>query len=157
EAAVAAEVTGVLTAIRQAGGSVSWVQLGNEINAGMLFQLGGVGGYGDNSFPSLAGLINSGYDAVKAVFPDASVIIHLSSGENDAVFEWFFDNLKAAGGRFDVIGMSAYPYWSGLPWKTEVAQVTATMTDMRGRYGVPTMVCECGYAESDPADCYGYL
>src|ERR1019366_3709600 len=61
EAAVAAEVTGVLTAIRQAGGSVSWVQLGNEINAGMLFPLGGVGGYGDNSFPSLAGLINSGY------------------------------------------------------------------------------------------------
>jgi hypothetical protein len=133
------------------------VQVGNEINVGMLFPLGGVYGYGNNSWASLAGLINSGYAAVKAVFPGALVIVHLSSGENDSIFESFFDSLKAAGGKFDVIGMSAYPYWSGLPWATEVTDVTATMKDMTSRYGVPTMVCECGYLESDPSDCSSYL
>ncbi len=157
EAAVAGETATVLTAIKSAGGTVSWVQVGNEINVGMLFPVGGVYGYGDNSWAALAGLINSGYDAVKSVFPGALVIVHLSSGENDPIFESFFDSLKAAGGKFDVIGMSAYPYWSGLPWQTEVTDVTATMKDMTNRYGVPTMVCECGYQESDPADCYSYL
>jgi arabinogalactan endo-1,4-beta-galactosidase len=157
ESAAAGEVTSVLTAIQQAGGTVSWVQLGNEINLGMLFPLGGVLGQGDNSFANLAGLINSGYAAVKAVFPAALVVVHLSNGEDSAGFESFFDGLTAAGGRFDVIGMSAYPFWSGLPWATEVADVAATMADMQGRYGRPTMVCECGYAESDPADCYSYL
>ncbi len=157
EAAVAGEVSSVLGAIQAAGGSVAWVQLGNEINSGMLFPLGEVGGSGNTGFGNLAGLINAGYGAVKAVFPGAQVIVHLSSGENDSVFEWFFDNLKAAGGRFDVIGMSAYPFWANLPWQTEVTQVVATLNDMKARYGVPTMVCECGYAESDPADTYSYL
>jgi arabinogalactan endo-1,4-beta-galactosidase len=157
EAAVASETTDVLNAIKLAGGTVSWVQVGNEINVGMLFPLGGVYGYGNNSWASLAGLINSGYAAVKSVFPGALVIVHLSSGENDSIFESFFDSLKAAGGKFDVIGMSAYPYWSGLPWATEVTDVIATMKDMTSRYGVPTMVCECGYLESDPSDCSGYL
>lgn len=157
ESAVASEVISVTGAIKSAGGSVSWVQLGNEINSGMLFPVGEVGGSGDNSFSNLADLINAGYDAVKSVFPDALVIIHLSNGENDSVFEWFFDNLMAAGGRFDVIGMSAYPFWANLPWNTEVTEAAATMADMTSRYGVPTMVCECGYAESDPSDCYSYL
>jgi len=157
ESAVASEVSGVLGAIRQAGGSVSWVQLGNEINVGMLIPVGGVGGYGDNSFTNLAGLINAGYQAVKSVFPDALVVIHLSNGENKTDFEWFFDSLKSAGGMFDVIGMSAYPFWANLPWMTEVAEAAATLADMQIRYGVPTMVCECGYAESDATDCYGFL
>jgi arabinogalactan endo-1,4-beta-galactosidase len=157
ETAVAAEVTGVLTAIQQAGGSVSWVQLGNEINSGMLFPIGEVGASGANSFPNLAALINAGYAAVKAVFPLAQVVIHLSNGENTSTFEWFFDNLKAAGGRFDVIGMSAYPYWANLPWQTEVTEAAQTLGDMQSRYGVPTLVCECGYAESDPADSYSFL
>jgi arabinogalactan endo-1,4-beta-galactosidase len=157
ETAVAGEVTSVLGAIQAGGGSVSWVQLGNEINSGMLFPVGGVFGTGDNSFPNLAGLINAGYAAVKSVFPGALVVIHLSSGENDRLYESFFDSLTAAGAKFDVIGMSAYPYWAGLPWQTEVTDVKATLVDMASRYGVATMVCECGYAESDPADCYSYL
>lgn len=157
ETAVANETTSVLSAIQQAGGNVSWVQVGNEINSGMLFPLGEVGGQGANSFPNLAALINAGYGAVKAVFPNALVIVHLSNAENQANFEWFFDNLKAAGGRFDVIGMSTYPFWANLPWNTEVSDVLATMKDMQSRYGVPTMVCEAGYVESDPANCYNYL
>jgi len=157
ESAVASETSSVLTAIKNGGGTVSWVQVGNEINSGMLFPIGEVGGSGDNSFPNLAGLINAGYNAVKTVFPSAQVIIHLSSGENTSDFTWFFSNLKSAGGKFDVIGMSSYPYWSGLSWQTQVTDVTTTMKTMTSTYGVPTMVCEAGYLESDPTDCKSYL
>ncbi len=157
EGAVSQEVAGVLGAIKSGGGSVSWVQLGNEINVGMLFPVGGVYGNGDNSFPNLADLINAGYAAVKGVFPGALVVVHLSSGENDGLFRSFFDSLTAAGAKFDVIGMSAYPHWSGLPPQTEVSNVKATLADMASRYSVATMVCECGFDESDPTGCYSYL
>jgi arabinogalactan endo-1,4-beta-galactosidase len=159
ESAVAQEVTDLLSAIKAGGGSVSWVQLGNEINEGMLFPVGQVYG-GDNSFANLAGIINSGYAAVKSVFPGALVVIHLANGENDSAFEGFFDSLKAAGAQYDVIGMSAYPIYggpSGIPWQTEVSEVQATLTDMAARYGKQTMVCECGYAENDPTGCYNFV
>jgi len=157
ESAVASHTSSVLNALKSAGCTVSWVQVGNEINSGMLFPLGEVGGGGSNSFPNLAGLINAGYNAVKSVFPSCQVIIHLSSGENTSDFTWFFSNLKSAGGKFDVIGMSSYPYWSGLSWQTQVTDVTNTMKTMKSTYGVPTMVCEAGYLASDPTNCKSYL
>jgi arabinogalactan endo-1,4-beta-galactosidase len=54
-------------------------------------------------------LINNGYNAGKAVYPDAKVIVHLANGYDNAVFRWFFDGVKAAGAKWDVIGMSHYP------------------------------------------------
>jgi hypothetical protein len=41
--------------------------------------------------------------------PDAKVILHLANGYDNAVFRWFFDGVKAAGAKWDVIGMSHYP------------------------------------------------
>ncbi len=156
ESAVAGEVTSVINAIKNGGGSVSWVQLGNEINCGMLFPLGGVGGYGDNSFPNLAALINAGYNAVKSV-SSATVIIHLANGQDTSDFTWFFTNLKNAGAKFDMIGMSSYPYWSGLSWQTQVSDDRTTISTCQSDYGKSTMICECGYVESDPTNCYNYV
>ena len=41
-----------------------FVQVGNEINSGILLPYGS-----SNNFEQLTGLLNSGYDAVKAVSP----------------------------------------------------------------------------------------
>jgi arabinogalactan endo-1,4-beta-galactosidase len=59
----------------------------------------------------LAQLINKGYDATKA---DAKikVIVHLDEGNNNQKFRWFFDNAKANNVKYDVIGLSYYPFGS---------------------------------------------
>jgi arabinogalactan endo-1,4-beta-galactosidase len=56
-----------------------------------------------------AQMINAGYDAVKAVFPQAKVIVHLANGYDNSLFRWMFDGLKSNGAKYDVIGMSLYP------------------------------------------------
>ena len=140
QADVYAHTKGILDYLKANGVTVTWVQVGNEINSGMLWPEGKVSG--TTNWATLASYINNGYNATKASFPSAQVIVHLANGYDDADFRWFFDALKAAGGQWDVIGMSHYPSTSG--WQTTNNQIYATMQDMVSRYGKPVMVCETG-------------
>lgn len=129
--------TGILNYLKTNGITVEWVQVGNEINGGMMWPEGST-----SNFANLAGLINSGYNATKSVYPNAKVIVHLANGYKNADFRWFFDNLKAKGGKWDVTGMSHYPPVSG--WATYNTQLSTNMWDMVGRYSKPVMVVETG-------------
>ncbi|WP_439829456.1 glycosyl hydrolase 53 family protein [Aeromonas caviae] len=53
---------------------------------------------------NFAWLINSGYDAVKAVNSSTKVIVHLANCENNTLYRWMFDGLKNNGAKWDVIG-----------------------------------------------------
>ena len=128
---------GILNYLKTNGVTVDWVQVGNEINSGMLWPEGST-----SNFSNLAGLINNGYSAVKAVYPSAQVILHLANGYDNAVFRWFFDGVKAAGAKWDVIGMSHYPPASN--WTTYNNNISTNMWDMVSRYGKPVMVTEVG-------------
>lgn len=128
---------GILNYLKSNGISVSWVQVGNEINSGMLWPDGST-----SNFNQLATLINSGYSATKAVYPSAQVVLHLANGYDNSVFRWFFDNVKAAGAKWDVIGMSHYP--PPASWTTYNNEIAANMSDMVSRYGKPVIISEVG-------------
>lgn len=128
---------GILNYLKTNGINVEWVQVGNEINSGMLWPEGKT-----TSFGNLAGLINSGYNATKAVYPNAKVILHLANGHDNAVFRWFFDGVKGAGAKWDVIGMSHYPPASD--WANYNNRISTNMWDMVSRYAKPVMVTEVG-------------
>lgn len=134
---VYAHTQGILNYLKSNGLTVRWVQVGNEINSGMLLPVGS-----SNNFATLATFINNGYDATKAVFPNAGVIVHLANGYDDATFRWFFDGLRGAGGKWDITGMSHYP--TAANWATRNAQIGTTMNDVASRYGKPVMVVETG-------------
>lgn len=129
--------TGILNYLKSNGINVEWVQVGNEINSGMMWPEGST-----SNFANLAGLINSGYNATKSVYPNAKVIVHLANGYKNADFRWFFDNLKAKGGKWDVTGMSHYP--PAASWSSYNAQISTNMWDMVGRYSKPVMIVETG-------------
>lgn len=117
--------------------TVEWVQVGNEINGGMLWPEGRTSNFGN-----LAGLINRGYDAAKAVYPSTKVIVHLANGYKGAEVQWFFDSLRNAGGKFDVVGLSHY-----LPagdWLNYNNMLDQTMHNVVRRYGKPVMIAEVG-------------
>ncbi|NCU33682.1 MAG: arabinogalactan endo-1,4-beta-galactosidase, partial [Candidatus Moranbacteria bacterium] len=95
----------VMLALKTAGVSPEWVQVGNEIPTGMVYPEG----HTDN-WPQLAQLLNAGYDGVKSVFPKSKVIIHVDQGNNNARFRHWFDNATKYNVKYDVIGMSFYPY-----------------------------------------------
>lgn len=96
----------VLSSLKANGVTPEWVQVGNEIPNGMLYPDGST-----SNFAQLAQLINQGYSAVKAANAATKVVIHLDRGNNNALYRSFFDNLTSNGGKFDVIGMSYYPWY----------------------------------------------
>jgi arabinogalactan endo-1,4-beta-galactosidase len=129
----------VVDGLRQAGVTPEWVQIGNEIIGGMLWPDGST-----NNFAQLVQLINKGYEATKAVDPNIKVIVHIDQGNNNARFRWFFDNVNANGGKYDVIGASYYPYWINSDYTSTIADLSNNLKDMANRYDKEVMVVEVG-------------
>jgi arabinogalactan endo-1,4-beta-galactosidase len=144
KASVTNHTADVLAAIKTAGVTPEWVQVGNEVNDGMLWPEGRA----STNMANFAQLVNAGYDAVKAVFANAKVIVHVSNGWDNNLFRWLFDGLRSNGGKWDVIGMSLYPTTSN--WSTLNTQSLANMNDMVSRYGKEVMIVETGMSWDQP-------
>ncbi|MFF9283363.1 glycosyl hydrolase 53 family protein [Streptomyces griseosporeus] len=125
----------VLNALKAQGTTADMVQVGNEINGGMLWSEGST-----DNWSQLAGLINSGYSAVKAVSSGTKVALHLADAGDDGTVRWWFDNARTYGINYDVIGLSYYGYWHG-----SLAAAQATLDDTASRYGKPVFIAETAY------------
>ncbi|MCK2216521.1 arabinogalactan endo-1,4-beta-galactosidase [Actinomadura sp. ATCC 31491] len=125
----------VLDALRRQGTTADLVQVGNEINGGLLWPDGS-----NANWANTAALLNSGYDAVKEVSSATRVVLHLANGGDNGLYRWWFDNAAANGIRHDVIGVSYYPYWHG-----SLESFQANLNDVAARYGKPIVVAETAY------------
>ncbi len=135
-----------LRMLKRDGVHVAWVQLGNEINSGLLWPMGHT-----PAFSNIADLVNAGYRATKDVYPKALVVLHLANGYDNADFRWFFDRARAAGARWDVIGLSLYP--TAINWHQRVKQAVANMRDMIARYHTDVIVSEVGMPWDEAQAC----
>ncbi len=137
--AIADHTNDVLTALKAKDINVQWVQVGNETSSGMLWPSGEAK---DTEFTNFAFYVNAGYSAVKAVYPKASVIVHLDRGNELAHFTWMFDGLRSSGAKWDMIGVSVYPDDSN--WESVTASCLSNLKTIHSRYSCPVMVCEVG-------------
>lgn len=153
--AVATHTTDVLNLLKTNNITPEWVQVGNETSNGMLWDTGKA----SVNMANYATLTNAGYDAVKAVFPNTRVIVHLNNGYDNGLFRWIFDGLKNNGGKWDVIGMSVYPAWysPANDWQNCNLACLTNMNDMVNRYGKEVMVVECGMSWDLAATCNSFL
>ena len=142
--ALATHTKDVLTTLKTNGITPNWVQVGNETGNGMLWE----DGKASTNMANYAALTTAGYNAVKAIFPDTKVIVHLQGGQDNKVFRWLFDGLKSYGAKWDVIGMSLYP--SVTDWQTQNQLCLSNMNDMVTRYGKEVMICEVGMSWDSP-------
>ena len=83
------------------------------------------------------------------------MIVHLDNGWDSGLFTWFFDELKKNGGKWDMIGMSLYPYWSR-DAKEGYSSADAVITDcisnikaLSTKYNCDVMVVETGMECAD--------
>lgn len=138
--------TEVLQALKDNDVTVNWVQIGNETRNGMLWPAGQLwtdsGDIADGR-KHFAQLYNAGYDASKAIYPSALVMPHLNNAFEDN--NWWFQQIKAAGGKFDAIALSHYP-------QTEkdytAAQLNQKAVDqckkLYSTYKIPVIISEVG-------------
>ena len=152
--AMAEHTKDVLQTLKAEGIEPRWVQVGNETNSGMLNPLGKIdwNKSGTARYTSYVVLSNAGYDAVKEVLPDAQVIIHLGGTENA---KWFFTDFKAAGGKFDMIGLSHYPTtaeWNSSSSSATHSNINAAkcVSEAIATFHVPVMICETGFESWRP-------
>jgi arabinogalactan endo-1,4-beta-galactosidase len=125
-----------MSQMKAQGTTPEYVSLGNETGGGLLFPDGDY-----NHFAQMAALFNQGYDAVKAVAPDAMVIIHLPDAGNRDTFDWFFGELKKHGGKYDMIGASYYPFWT----KKTVDEMRSWADYVSTKWDKDIFIMETGY------------
>lgn len=156
--AVSVHTKEILQALKSEGVDVAWVQTGNEINSGMLWDSGKIDWNKDakTRYNTFVQLHNTAYDAVKSVYSDASVIMHYAGTVKAAEWDgWFFKEVREAGAKFDMIGLSLYPDFSS--WSSTESGVesnpnaAAAVSSLHTLFNVPVMVVETGFSSSDSA------
>jgi len=165
----------VLSLLKDNGIEPRWVQVGNETTNGMLWSVktnergwemkdeNGKSiitesmGHIKTNPEQYAGFIRAGYDAVKEIFPDAIVIVHLDRGHRQSLYDHNLDTILKYGGKFDMVGMSLYPYWAmeGHPeLKADdiISDCIANIRHVSEKYGCDVMIVETGFEvdESHP-------
>lgn len=143
--AITKHTSDILSRLKEEGIDVEWVQIGNEVNSGMLHPLGLVK---DRSTGSFITFLNAGYKTVKGIYPEAKVIAHISNGHEAGLSEWFFNLMKLGGATYDIIGLSLYPFWwengGWNTWQTPAAACIENIKSITKKYGKPVMLCESG-------------
>ena len=144
---VADHTTEVLKALKDAGVTPAWVQVGNETRNGMLWPAGQLwtsSGDIPDGRAHFARLLNAGYDAAKAVFPGVMVLVHVDNAYEDNA--WWFEQVKAAGGKFDAIALSHYPQaYHSLPSPEACnSQAISQIKALIAKFNVPVIVSEIG-------------
>lgn len=166
----------VLQMLKDNGIEPKWIQVGNETRNGFLWTVKS----NDRGWPELdengntviiesmghvvhnpeqyAGFFAAGYDACKSVFPEAIVMVHLDNGFDKDLYDFNLGVLKENGAKWDMIGMSLYPYWAlDGGFRTDEDQTIADCIEniryVSEKFGCDVMIVETGFYvdESDPA------
>ena len=80
-----------------------YIQIGNEINAGLLWP---EGSYTDTA--NMFSLIRAGINAVRTLRKETKIVLHLAMTES---MEYNLEQLRSLD--YDIIGLSYYPMWHG--------------------------------------------
>lgn len=120
------------------GTAPDMVQIGNEINAGILWPDGRSADFG-----KLADLLKAGIrgaDSGSGSGAPPRIMLHVASGGDTAATRWFFDNALLQGVPFDAIGQSYYPLWHGTP-----ADLARNLAMMGARYDKDIFIAETAF------------
>jgi arabinogalactan endo-1,4-beta-galactosidase len=173
---LAAHTVDILQYLKDNGIEPKWIQVGNETRNGFLWSVrsneygwpvvdenGNTEiiesvGHAVRNPQQYAGLFAAGYDACKSVFPAAIVMVHLDNGFDKDLYDWNLGILKKYGAKWDMIGMSLYPYWAldGGFRDDEEQTITDCIANIRHvsqKFNSDVMIVETGFYvdENDPA------
>ena len=111
------------------------VQVGNEINAGLLWPDGST-----SNWPQLAALLKEGIAGVRAADSSAKIVLHLAGSDSESTLASWYSTAVSDGVSFDIIGLSYYDYWDG---RLDVLQTD--LDDLAAKFGKPVLVAETAY------------
>jgi len=129
---VTAYTARVLNTLKAQGTLPDMVQVGNEINHGLLWPDGHI-----SNPDNLAALLMAGAKGVKQADDKLPVMMHIALGGQNQEAVFWLDNMIARDVEFDIIGISYYPRWHGT-----LDDLKFNLTDLVNRYKKPVNVVE---------------
>ncbi|WP_420113604.1 glycosyl hydrolase 53 family protein [Pseudactinotalea sp.] len=137
DAAAVADAAGAFTRdalgeFLAAGVHVTMVQVGNETNSAVA---------GVTGWDGMAGVFSAGSAAVREVFPDALVAVHLTNPETAGRYADAAAALAERNVDYDVFASSYYPYWHGT-----LENLTSVLSHVAETYDKQVMVAETSWA-----------
>jgi arabinogalactan endo-1,4-beta-galactosidase len=140
----------ILYTLKEAGIKPEWVQIGNETPNGMLWPMGKVNKE-EGEWAHYAGFTAMGYKSAKEAFPDITVIVHVDNAYEQR--DWFWAQMAAHGGKWDMIGLSHYPMMSawngGKTWQEMNELAEANIRRLISQWHCPVMIAEIGMFAND--------
>jgi arabinogalactan endo-1,4-beta-galactosidase len=130
---------GVVAAFADQGTPVEVVQVGNEIDNGLLWP---VGRPTNGDWDVVAALVRAAAAGAREGGGDAppQVMVHLAAGGDAEKVSAVMTRLVDGGVDADVIGLSYYPWWNG-----SLAQLRRTLAVLADRFGTDLLLAETAY------------
>jgi len=140
----------VIQALADADAMPDMVQIGNEVNSGMMWPTGKTWSEGSEvvgGYDGFAKLLSQGIQAVRDHDPNNNdpqnrirIAIHLADGGDNDLYRTVFDALTKRNVDFDIIGLSYYSFWHG-----PLDKFADNMIDISERYQKEVVVLEAAY------------
>ena len=150
EADVKQHTTNAIRNFNYLNANLRWVQIGNEVDNGMLWEEG-------RDTANFVRLVNAAYDAVKEVNPEVQTVLHVAQCEDGQWLADYFDALQTAGCKWDAIGLSVHVKGSALEPNELISKVAENVKMLKARYGKPVLIVETGYYNDRPIEANQFL
>ena len=129
KAAVASYTTTILTEINP-----DIIQIGNEINTGLLWPQGHL----INKEAQCIDLLKTASATIRSKAPNTKIMIHYA-GVSATDTNWFFTKVKSVD--YDYIGLSYYPIWHG----KDLATIKTTIDALGKNFSKKVLIAETAY------------
>ena len=139
---VQAFTTLVMQQLKDQGTTPEMVQIGNEINHGMIWPEGHI-----SNLDSLSQLIYAGFKGIKSVSPSSIIMLHVALGGQVQESEFFYNAMRDRNVPYDVIGLSYYPKWHGT-----LADLKSNIAGLSKKYNKQIMVAEYTHLKREVND-----
>ncbi|TCD66517.1 hypothetical protein EIP91_001293 [Steccherinum ochraceum] len=130
------------------GTPIDILQVGNEINNGLLWPVGEIS---QNGINPVSQLLHSAINGAKSV-GNPKILIHLANGWDWSDLQWWFSNVFIQGAlskdQVDIIGVSFYPFYDS---GATLSALKSSLTNLANLMGKPIVVAETDW----PVSCSG--
>ncbi|KAF7318717.1 Arabinogalactan endo-beta-1,4-galactanase [Mycena chlorophos] len=136
----------LVEAFNAQGTPIALIQLGNEINDGLLWPVGRISTEG---FSPASQLLHSAISAVRQASPSTRTVIHIANGWDSSDTSYFYGGIFIAGqlstSDVDIMGFSFYPFYGTSATYTALQ---SNLQAMVNKFGKDVMVMETDWPEA---------
>ncbi|KAK7042374.1 Arabinogalactan endo-beta-1,4-galactanase [Favolaschia claudopus] len=136
----------VVQAFVNQGTPATFIEIGNEINDGMLWPTGRIS---VNGYSPLSQLMHSAVNGARSASSSIKTVVHLANGWDANAVSSFYNQIFIAGqfatADVDVMGFSFYPFYGT---GATFSHLQSSLQAMVNKYGKNVMVVETDWAAS---------